>query len=200
MVYQLEGKLLEVCTCNILCPCWVGEDPDGGACRGVVAYHIDKGHVNGVDVSGTTLAGLADIPGNILEGNWRVVLYVDDNATPEQQDALLKVFTGKLGGPLADFAKLIGEIVAVERVPITFEVEKGKGRIKFGKVIEAELAPFRGETDQETSLHNTIFTTIPGSPAYVGKASKFKANVPKLGFNINIKDHNAIQGSFHFTG
>ncbi len=200
MVYQLEGKLLEVCTCNILCPCWVGEDPDGGACRGVVAYHIDKGHVNGVDVSGTTLAGLADIPGNILEGNWRVVLYVDDNATPEQQDALLKVFTGKLGGPLADFAKLIGEIVAVERVPITFEVEKGKGRIKFGKVIEAELAPFRGETDQETSLHDTIFTTIPGSPAYVGKASKFKANVPKLGFNINIKDHNAIQGSFHFTG
>jgi hypothetical protein len=28
--YELEGSLLEVCTCNVLCPCWIGEDPDGG--------------------------------------------------------------------------------------------------------------------------------------------------------------------------
>ena len=31
--YQLEGSLLEVCSCNVLCPCWIGEDPDGGACE-----------------------------------------------------------------------------------------------------------------------------------------------------------------------
>lgn len=30
MPYELDGDLLEVCTCKILCPCWVGEDPDGG--------------------------------------------------------------------------------------------------------------------------------------------------------------------------
>ena len=35
MAYQLEGRLLEVCTCDMLCPCWVGEDPDGGTCDGV---------------------------------------------------------------------------------------------------------------------------------------------------------------------
>ena len=27
MAYNFDGALLEVCTCNILCPCWVGEDP-----------------------------------------------------------------------------------------------------------------------------------------------------------------------------
>lgn len=200
MGYQIEGKLLEVCTCNILCPCWVGEDPDGGSCRGVVTWHIDKGQINNVDVSGLTVAGLAHIPGNILKGNWRAVFYIDDKATAEQQEALLNVFSGKLGGPIADFAKLIGEVVAVERIPIKFEVEKGKGKIKFGQAVEAELAPFQGATGQETSLHDTIFTSIPGSPAYVGKASKFRAKVPKLGFDINLKDHNAIQGSFQFTG
>ena len=43
MAYQLEGKLLEVCTCKILCPCWVGEDPDGdGTCLSVNSWHIDK--------------------------------------------------------------------------------------------------------------------------------------------------------------
>src|SRR3972149_1257741 len=101
MPYQLEGDLLEVCTCKVICPCWVGEDPDGGACEGVVAYHLSKGRVNGVDVSGRTFVLLAHIPGNVLKGNWRVVVYVDDKATPQQQAGLLDAFTGKLGGPLA---------------------------------------------------------------------------------------------------
>lgn len=31
-VYDLEGSLLEACSCAVLCPCWIGEDPDGGSC------------------------------------------------------------------------------------------------------------------------------------------------------------------------
>ena len=27
MGYHLEGKLLEVCDCKVLCPCWIGEAP-----------------------------------------------------------------------------------------------------------------------------------------------------------------------------
>lgn len=200
MSYQVEGKLLEVCTCNVICPCWVGENADGGTCDGSLTWHIEKGNVNGVDVSGLTIAVLAHVPGNILKGNWRAVVYVDDKATPKQQEALLNVWTGKLGGPIADLSKLIGEVVAVERVPITVMVEKGKGSVKIGKAMEAEMAPLQGATGQPTSLQDTVFTTIPGSPAYVAKASKYKANVPKLGFNINLKDHSAVQGSFRFTG
>ncbi len=36
MAYQLEGRILEVCDCNVLCPCWIGEDPDNGTCDAVV--------------------------------------------------------------------------------------------------------------------------------------------------------------------
>jgi hypothetical protein len=32
IVYDLEGTLLEACSCGVLCPCWVGADPDGGEC------------------------------------------------------------------------------------------------------------------------------------------------------------------------
>ena len=32
MAYHLEGRLLEVCDCRVLCPCWIGEDPDNGTC------------------------------------------------------------------------------------------------------------------------------------------------------------------------
>lgn len=30
MSYRLEGSILEVCDCNVLCPRWVGEMPDSG--------------------------------------------------------------------------------------------------------------------------------------------------------------------------
>jgi len=198
MAYQLEGSLLEVCTCKVICPCWVGEDPDGGQCDGIVAYHVDRGTVDGVDVSGRTFVLLAHIPGNVLKGNWRAVVYLDDKATPQQQEALLNAFTGKLGGPLADQAQLIGEVVAVERAPIDFSVEKGKGTLKAGDGVEAEIEPLQGATGF-TTLNDSIFSNIPGSPAYVSKAPKYRADVPKLGFNINLSGHNAVQGSFRFA-
>ena len=198
MAYNLEGSLLEVCTCKVICPCWVGEDPDGGACDGLISYHIDRGTVNGVDVSGRTFSLLAHIPGNVLKGNWRVVVYVDDKATAQQQEALMNAFTGKLGGPLADQAQLIGEVLAVERAPVTFTVEKGNGRFQVGPNIEAELTALQGATGP-TTLQDSIFSNIPGSPAYVSKAQRYRANVPNHGFNIDIKGYNAVQGSFRFV-
>src|SRR6266480_3794749 len=45
LVYDLQGTLLEACSCGVLCPCWVGEDPDGGTCDAFVAYHFDAGTV-----------------------------------------------------------------------------------------------------------------------------------------------------------
>jgi len=198
MGYQLDGRLLEVCTCDVLCPCWVGSDPDGGVCEGSVAWHIDKGMIDGVDVSGLTFAVLAHIPGNVLKGNWRVIAYVDDKATAKQQEALLNVWTGKRGGPIADLAQLIGEVVAVERVPITFTVEGGKGTYHIGSAVEAQLAPLLGADGKATTLHDSVFSTIPGSPAFVGRASEYRVNAPNLGFKFELQDHNAIQGNFHF--
>ncbi len=200
MAYELEGALLEVCTCNILCPCWVGEDPDNGDCQSIMAWHFDSGTIDGVDVSGLTFAGVMDIPGNVLAGNWRAMVYIDDKSTPEQQEALLNLYTGKLGGPVADLVKLIGEVVGVERVPITFNIEGVSGSVKIGDAAEAELVAYKGATGKESALYDTIFTTVPGAPAYVGKATTYRANVPALNIDINLKDHNAVSGPFRFQG
>jgi hypothetical protein len=200
MAYRLQGSILEVCTCQVLCPCWIGEDPDGGTCDSAIAYRIDTGSVDGVDVSGLTLAVAVHIPGNVLKGNWRVMVFVDERATPQQEQALTQAFSGKLGGPLADFAQLFGEIVGVQRAPITFQVDQGKGHLQIGADIDAELEPYRGTTGAATTLHDTIFSTIAGAPAYVGKAPTFKMANAALGVNVDIQNHNAIQGSFLFEG
>ena len=131
--YEVQGRLLEVCTCNVLCPCWVGEDPDGdGTCDSILGWYVDSGTVQGVDVSDRCLCVSVHIPGNVLAGNWKAAVLVDDRCSEEQQQALLSVFTGQLGGAVADLAALIGEVVAVERVPITFDVVDGKGEIRIG--------------------------------------------------------------------
>ena len=75
---------------------------------------------------------IVHIPGNILKGNWRAVVHIDQRATKQQEEALLSVYTGKQGGPIADLVQLIGEVVAVERSPITFEVKEGKGTLRIG--------------------------------------------------------------------
>ena len=116
--YQLQGTLLEACTCDVLCPCWIGEDPDGGTCQSIMAYHLDSGTIEGVDVSGLTLAAVVFIPGNVLAGNWKQAVFVDDRATGEQERALLAAFGGALGGPLGDLAQLVGERLAATRAPI----------------------------------------------------------------------------------
>jgi hypothetical protein len=163
----------------------------------VLAWHVDKGAIEGLDVAGRTFVILAHIPGNVLQGNWKVRVYIDDKATPAQKDALLNVWTGKAGGPIADLAKLVGEVVAVEQLPITFDVKGATGTLRIGEAVSATLAPFQGATGHPTAMLDTIFTTIPGSPAFVGKASSYTAKAP--GFDIDLKGHNAVSGSFRFV-
>jgi hypothetical protein len=198
VAYHLEGRLLEVCNCRVLCPCWIGEDPDNGTCDTIVSWHFDKGTIEGVDVAGTTIAVVAHVPGNILKGNWRAAVYVGDHATKQQEDALLKVYTGKLGGPVADLVKLIGEVVSVERVPITFDVQGGKGTIKIGETAYAELEPYQGATGGTTTLSDTIFSTVPGAPVFVGKSPRYRSKQKALGIDLDIKGYNALQSVFKF--
>jgi hypothetical protein len=199
MSYHVEGRLLEVCTCNILCPCWVGENPDSGTCDSALAWQIDSGQIEGVDVSGLALGLSVHIPGNVLEGNWRAVVYVDDRATADQEGAMLKVWTGQLGGPISDLAALIGEVITVERAAINFDVVEGTGSLVIGENVVAELAPFKGATGMVTALHESVFSTIPGSPAFVGKASRFFRDETAHGLsNLEISGYNAIQGAFVF--
>jgi hypothetical protein len=197
VAYDLEGSLLEACDCDVLCPCWIGEDPDGGTCQSVVAYHFDRGTIRGIDVSGLSLVSAAFIPGNVLAGNWRMVLFVDEKAGPEQQQALLDAFSGELGGPLADLAQLVGEVLEVRRAPIVHEIVEGKGTLRIGDgVVHARMEPYRGPDGSETTLHNSIFSTVPGSPAYVGKTSLFSMQLPEHGIVVQLEGRNAIQSDW----
>jgi hypothetical protein len=194
--YQLEGSLLEVCNCETLCPCWIGDDPDNGYCESVVAYNLTTGNIGGVDVSGMTLVTVVHIPGNILEGNWRQIMLVDDRASDEQMEAIVDCFSGKLGGPLADLASLVGERVAIERAPVEHSISDGAGVLRVGDKIDCSMHPYRGPDGSITTLNNSIFSTVPGSPAYVARADHQKVDIPEHGYQWELDGKNAIQSDW----
>jgi hypothetical protein len=198
MGYQLEGDLLEVCDCKVLCPCWIGEDPDNGTCDSSLAYRFRSGVIDGIDVSGLTVASAVKIPGNVLNGGWRRQLFVDNRASDAQMAAIVDTMTGRKGGPIADLAALVGEELEPKRAAIIFELFEGKGTLRIDDDIEAVMEPYRGPTGEVTTLNESIFTTIPGTPAYVAKAETFRMRNVELGLDVDLEGHNAIQGSFRF--
>ena len=159
MAYQLEGNSLEACTCEASCPCWAGYEPNEG-CGTVLSWHIHEGTIEGVDVSGRSVAVVADVPcSTSAQGAASVTLYVDDGATPQQEEALLNTWTGKLGGPVADLARLFGEVASVERAPITFSVDGGRGTLAIGQEIEADTAPLWGAEGRSGTIHESLLST-----------------------------------------
>jgi hypothetical protein len=86
----------------------------------------------------------------------------------------------------------------VEKVPVTFTVEGGKGTIKLGNAGYAELEPYKNATGATTTLADTVFSTVPGAPVFVGKAGTYRSKNALLGIDLDIKGHNALQSTFVF--
>ena len=199
--YTLQGTLIEACSCRTLCRCWIGEDPDGGSCDSFLAYHIDKGDIGGVDVTGLNYVQVVKIPGNVLTPkSWKRVSYVDARATDAQKHAILSAWHGRLGGPLADLNGLIAEDVAIETANIEHNTKEGEGTLVVGDKLRATMAPYRSAYGTITTLRDSIFSTIPGAPAFVAKASEHVVNIPEHGMVWTFKDRNAIQGDFFLEG
>src|SRR5881227_2975849 len=132
---------------------------------------------------------ISHVPGNILKGNLRAAVYLDNKVTPQQEEAILAVYTGKLGGPVGELVKLVGEVVSVEKVPIQFDVQGGKGTLKIGDAGYAELEPYKNATGATTTLADTVFSTVPGAPVYVGKSPRYTSRNDKLGINLDMSGH-----------
>ena len=199
MGYQLKGEPWKSATARPCARAGSGRIPTTGPAKPPWPTASRRAKSAAWTSLGLNIGIAAFIPGNVFSGGFRVIRYVDDRASLEQEQALLEAFRGKLGGPLADLANLVGEEVAARRAPIRFSVEKGRGSA-IGEGIAADMEPYRGPTGEPTRLVESIFSTIPGSPAYVAKASRFRMEPPEIGVNLDLAGHNAIQGSFELRG
>ncbi len=151
MSWSLKGSYVETCSCELMCPCNLSFDHGAtyDYCRVTLVFNIHEGEIEGTEVSGLKVAAIADTPKVMTEGNWRLGVFVDAEATDEQSDLLVKVFTGQLGGPMAGLAPLVGEVLGVERVAIDVTDDGLRHSVRIGDAIEFEIediVPFGVET------------------------------------------------------
>ncbi|HEY1356678.1 MAG TPA: DUF1326 domain-containing protein [Thermoleophilaceae bacterium] len=153
MAWSLKGKYVETCSCELMCPCNLSFDHGAtyDYCRVTLVFDIDEGEIEGADVGGLKVALVADAPKVMTEGNWKVGVFVDSQATDEQADQLVQVFSGQRGGPMATLAPLIGEVLGVERAQIDVVHDGHRHSVRIAEAIDFEIediVPFGIETDQ----------------------------------------------------
>ena len=180
MTWSLSGRYFENCTCDVVCPCTaslaLGADYD--RCQVVLVFHVDKGDIDGVDVSGLTVAAVGDTPKVMTDGNWRLGMLIDGAASPDQAAKLGAVFGGQLGGPMEGLAPLIGEMLGVEQVAMSFESVDGRHRLTlgdYGSVEIADIVPFGVETGEPARLVGIFHPA--NSEVTLGKAGDSRINV-----------------------
>src|SRR5205807_2478812 len=89
MGWKLDGTYFENCNCDWVCPCTVtsfASPATGDRCQVVLNYHVGSGDIDGVNVDGLSVALVADTPKQMVDGNWRVGLLIDQRATADQGD------------------------------------------------------------------------------------------------------------------
>jgi hypothetical protein len=141
MSWNFKGSYVETCSCELMCPCNLTFDHGAtyDFCGVTLAFDIREGEIDGTDVRGRRVVMIIDTPKVMTDGNWRLGMFVDDQATDEQFDKLTKVFGGQLGGPMAALAPLVGEVVGVERAAIEISDDGLRHSVRVGDAIEFEV-------------------------------------------------------------
>src|SRR5436190_1652595 len=141
MAWNLKGSYVETCSCELMCPCNLSFDHGAtyDFCRVTLAFDIREGDVEGTDISGRKLVIIGDTPKVMTEGNWRLGVFIDEDATDEQMEKLAQVFSGQLGGPMAGLAPLIGELLGPERARIDVHDDGLRHSVRVGDAIDFEI-------------------------------------------------------------
>ena len=141
MSWSLTGSYVETCSCELMCPCNLSFDHGAtyDFCRVSLIFNIREGEVDGTDIGSLKVAVVADTPKVMSEGNWRLGVFVDENASDEQMEKLVQVFSGQLGGPMAALSPMVGEILGVERAPIEVVDDGVRHSVRVGDAVDFEI-------------------------------------------------------------
>lgn len=161
MSFSVEGDYFEVCNCDVSCNCvWLGAATQEN-CELFLAWHVTSGGKDGVDLSGLNAVMVVHTPKHMTDGGWKVALYLDNRATPEQSEALGAVFSGGAGGHLAAVGPLIGEIAGVGPATISFDKSDGSLHAEVAGALSMSSDPVAGLDPQTPAvITNATFGVV----------------------------------------
>jgi hypothetical protein len=165
----------------------------------VFAWEIEQGSIDGVDVAGLRTVSVSHHTGLREQAKQRVVIFVDDRATPQQANVMAAVFSGKLGGPLKQLSDLLGELLAVERAPIELRREGRVTTLTIDRRIRIEGATREGASGRVMALNDGKLGEVLGTPAEIGESGRFRIGLPDHGMEIDVRGRSTMGGRFSYV-
>ncbi len=198
--YRLVGRFLEACDCFAICPCWIDEQPDEEQCTGVYVWDINDGEADGRDVSGLRVASVSFHEGKRRGSRQKVAVFIDDRADDHDYDALVAVFTGRRGGPLAELSDMMGELLFTRSaaIDVVFEDDE-RATVNIAGAVRIASDPKFGPSGRVTTLVDSAMAEMFGSPGLVAISSEFRVDLGK-GLEIEVSGRSATTGWFSYTG
>jgi hypothetical protein len=132
--WTIKGKEFVNCNCAYGCPCQFMALPTHGYCEAVGGFQIDSGFHGDTRLDGLKFVGMFQWPGPIHEGKGEAAVVVDERATPEQRERLLRIMTGQDTEPGATvfqvFSTTLEKLHEPIFAPIDFEVDVDERRAR----------------------------------------------------------------------
>jgi hypothetical protein len=164
----------------MVCPCSASgltAPADNERCNVALAFHVETGEVNGVDVGGLTVCVVADTPALMSDGGWKVGLLVDAAASSEQAKALGAVFGGQLGGPMEGLAPLISEMAGMESRDMAYADDGRVHRVRIGNAVDMVVEDFVSPLDPTGQGVKISGVGFPADSLAAGTSSTARVDV-----------------------
>ena len=147
--WMIRGSEIASCNCDYGCPCQFNAAPTNGNCRAAVGIEIETGHYGKVKLDGLRVAATAAWPGPIHLGHGEIQPIVDERATPEQREALLKIMSGQDTEPGATFFQVFVSMCdkihppMFKKIDYSADLDSCDGHISVPGVIEVKTEAIR---------------------------------------------------------
>jgi hypothetical protein len=194
--WHLEGDYFEACNCETACPCIWLKAPSEGNCKLLVAWHVERGRCDSVMLDGLNVALACYAPGTMIEGGWKVALYVDERADEAQTAALVRIFAGQAGGHPAVLASLVSEVLGVKKVPMAHEALGKERRLNLADVGEMHIRTIEGVTGAEATISNPPLCVVPSHPSVVASSETYRYR--DYGFEWEFSGRNGFFSPFEY--
>ena len=126
------------------------------------------------------------------------MIFVDDEATAEQMDALVGAISGSFGGPLKELAALLGQLLGVEQAAIALQREGRVTTLTVGRRIQVEGTATEGPTGRSMTLVDGKLSVVLGSPAEIGVSRRFRVGLPAQEMDLDLRGRSTMAGHFSY--
>ncbi|TAN08144.1 MAG: DUF1326 domain-containing protein [Rhodanobacteraceae bacterium] len=201
--WEIKAREYTNCNCAYGCPCQFNALPTYGDCRALMVFQVDQGHHGNTRLDGLRFALIVSWPGPIHLGRGQAVPIVDERASPEQREALLRIMCGQDTEPGATVFQVFSTTYdkvhdpVIGKIDFEFDIDGRTSHVLIPGVAEAHGNPI---VNPITGNAHRARINLPSGFEYdICEVASGRAKTQGA-LAMSLDDSHAYFASLHLTG